>query len=107
LPAAFVAADGAPVELMGKSLLALTEGALSRLRLLQASSLPDQVHNQALGGHRTEMNVEVPFMFGSEQSMVHLQIFEDGKGTEDGDQREWKMRIAVNRDIIGEVGAEV
>ena len=94
-----------PAKLLGQN-----EAALSRMRLVQISSLPEAAARPGQGpsGSASEMNIELPLIFGGELSVGQFQIFKDGSGGADGDRDgEWKMRFSINFSQTGEVGATV
>jgi hypothetical protein len=94
-----------PAKLLGQN-----EAALSRMRLVQISSLPEAAARPGQGpsGTASEMNIELPLIFGGELSVGQFQIFKDGSGGADGDRDgEWKMRFSINFSQTGEVGATV
>lgn len=91
----------APEEI-GRQLLERTEAALSRMRLLQHSSLPDQVARSA------EWNMELPLAIGTHQAVLQIQIHQDQQSeAETAAERGWQMRFAINLPGMGEVGAQV
>jgi hypothetical protein len=91
-----------------RTLLADTDAALNRLRLMQIASLPDPslspVQKAAL------FTAEIPLQFGNELSLAQFQVMRDGGGQaapEAPGERGWQMRFAVNYAVLGEVGAQI
>lgn len=94
-----------PAKLLGQN-----EAALARMRLVQISSLPEAAARPGQGpsGTASEMNFELPLIFGGELSVGQFQILKDGSGGADGIRDgEWKMRFSINFSQTGEVGATV
>lgn len=93
----------------GRSLLGQTEAALSRVRLLQLASLPqDAARAASLGpAAAAEWNLEIPLLLGHELAMAQLQISRDGKGKNERRERGWRMAFSLNFSALGEVGAQV
>lgn len=92
----------------GKALLTQTEGALSRIRLMQLSShAPDAARVASAPGVAAEWNLELPMMLGHELTMAHLQIARDGKPKADAKERGWRLRFALKFSVLGEVGAQI
>jgi hypothetical protein len=92
----------------GKALLSQTEGALSRIRLMQMTSQPpDAGRPGAAPAAMAEWNLELPMMLGHELAMAHLQIARDGKNKADPRERGWRLRFALKFSVLGEVGAQV
>ena len=87
----------------GKLLLERTEAALSRLRLHQHVSLPEPGAR-----HEAQWSLDLPVVFGGQQSLLHIQIHRDRATTpEQGEERGWQVRFAVNLSDMGEVGAQI
>ncbi len=99
-------ADDAPIKEIGKTLLAETDAALSRLRLHQIASLPDRSETTTAG--RETVHLELPVTLGQQPVILNLVISRDG-GNDTPDQQDqgWKVQFAINASTIGEVGAEV
>ena len=94
----------------GARLLAQTESALARLQLTQLSSLPESSMRVAQGpaGAASEVNIELPLLFGGEMNVGQFQIFKDGGKEADGKRDgAWKMRFSIHFRQTGEVGATV
>lgn len=91
----------------GKSLLSQTEGALSRLRLMQMASHPTEAARPGMMTPPSEWNLELPMMLGHELTMAHLQIARDGQGKSEAKQRGWRLRFALEFSVLGEVGAQI
>jgi hypothetical protein len=80
------------------------------MQLTQLTSLSDGSFRAAQGpaGAASEINIELPLLFGGEMSVGQFQIFkDDGKGPDADRDGEWKMRFSINFSQIGEVGATV
>ena len=101
-------AEGAPTKEAGRALLGQAEAALSRLRLMQLSSLPHEA-GRALPGAAAaaEWNLELPMLLGHELALMQMQIHRDGRGRGDKRQRGWRMAFSLNFSALGEVGAQV
>ncbi len=98
----FATVTGTPEEI-GEALLDRTESALSRLRLHQHASLPEQ-----LGRPGAEWNLELPVTIAQQPNVMQMQISRDGGGNGGPEgERSWQMRFAINMGAIGEVGAQV
>lgn len=96
--------DGTPHD-AARTLLSHTDGALSRLKLLQLASQPaDPRPNPAAPA---EYRVEIPMMLGAETGIMQLQIQRDAHNKSQPRARGWRMRFALSFSAIGEVGAEV
>lgn len=94
----------------GARLLGQSEAALARMQLTQLSSLSDGSFRAAQGpaGAASEVNIELPMLFGGQMSVGQFQIFKDGgKGADGKRDGEWKMRFSINFSQTGEVGAIV
>jgi hypothetical protein len=82
----------------------------ARMQLSQLSSLSDGSFRSAQGpaGAASEINIELPMLFGGEMSVDQFQIFKDGSNGQDRENDgEWKMRFSINFSQTGEVGATV
>ena len=91
-------------EAIGKHLLEHTEASLSRLRLHQHASLPEQANTQA----PADWSMDLPVLIGQQQSILHLQIHRDAQHeSETETERGWQMRFAIALPALGEVGAQV
>ncbi|WP_421761289.1 flagellar hook-length control protein FliK [Devosia sp.] len=96
--------DGTPHD-AARTLLSHTDGALSRLKLLQLASQPaDARPNPAAPA---EYRVEIPMMLGTETGIMQLQIQRDAHNKSQPKARGWRMRFALSFSATGEVGAEV
>ena len=93
----------------GRTLQGQAEAALSRLRLLQLSSLPQDAARAALGpAGAAEWNLELPMLLGHELALMGLQIQRDGgRGRGDKRERGWRLAFSLNFSALGEVGAQV
>lgn len=93
----------------GRVLLGQTEAALSRVRLLQLASVPqDAARNAATGpASATEWHLEIPLVLGHELAVAQLQVSRDGKGRSERRERGWRMQFSLNFSALGEVGALV
>jgi hypothetical protein len=92
----------------GKTLLSQTEGALSRIKLMQLTSQPPDTSRLGtpLPGP-SEWNLELPLMLGRELTMAQIQINRDGKGKAEAREKHWRLRFALKFSVLGEVGAQV
>jgi hypothetical protein len=90
----------------GKALLSQTDGALSRIKLMQLSTQPADVRPAAIAAP-SEWNLELPMMLGHELAMAQIQIGRDGKGKSDPKDKSWRLRFALKFSMLGEVGAQV
>lgn len=102
-PIQLMTGDGTPDE-VGQNLKGLTEGALSRMRLLQVGSLPEQQAGAALA---RDLNLELPIIMGNYVGVLHLKIEEEDAKAKAAKDRAWKMRFALRLNGMGEVGADV
>lgn len=93
----------------GRTLLGQTEAAISRVRLLQLASLPQDNSRAVNTGPAApaEWRLEIPLLLGHELAMAQLQITRDGKGRGERRERGWRMAISLNFSALGEVGAQV
>lgn len=108
VPRARAGGDAPPVdtsalpEEVGRQLLERTDAALSRVRLHQQASLPDQATKTA------DWSMDMPVLVGQQQTLLHIQIHRDQHGDpEGGSERGWQMRFAISLPDMGEVGAQV
>jgi hypothetical protein len=87
-------------------LLAETDGALSRLKLLQAASLP--ADGRAPDPARpAEYRVEIPMLLGREATTIQFVFDREAQPQEPRKPRGWRMRFALNVAALGEVGADI
>lgn len=87
----------------GKALLDRTEGALSRLRLHQNASLPDQMNR-----HDTNLSLDLPVIINWQQALLQMQIHGDPESADQRpEDRSWQVRFALNLAQTGEVGAQI
>jgi hypothetical protein len=82
-----------------------TDGALSRLKLMQIASLPDADRSGTQAP--SPLRLELPLLVGAELAMAQLQIFRDGQRQKSEGKRGWAVRFAVATAATGEVGAEI
>jgi len=101
--------EGAATKEAGKTLLSQTEGALSRLKLMQLTSQPTDAARPGAAAQAApaEWNLEIPMLLGRELAMVQVQIQRDGKGKTEVRDKSWRLRFALRFSVIGEVGAQV
>lgn len=91
---------------LGRSLLAQTDAALSRTRLLQIASLP--TNREAHAGPRVDTQTEIPFVLGQEPGTLHFRISRDNEQSKGREKNEgWRIQFALRASIIGEIGADV
>lgn len=100
--------DGAAKD-AGKTLLGQTEGALSRVKLMQLTSQPTDAARAGAAPQAApaEWNLEIPMLLGRELTMAQIQIQRDGKSKDDAREKHWRLRFALRFSVIGEVGAQV
>ena len=102
--------EGASPKDSGRTLLGQAEAALSRLRLLQLSSLPQDAARAAAPGAAgaAEWNLELPMLLGHELALMGVQIQRDGgRGRGEKRERGWRMAFSLSFAALGEVGAQV
>ncbi|MDN5863499.1 MAG: flagellar hook-length control protein FliK, partial [Salinisphaera sp.] len=87
-----------------RMLLEQTEDALSRVRLLQNASLPDEAarHHQA-----AEWNLDLPVMLNGQPNVMPFQIQRDDGAEHEGGERGWRVRFALDLGERGEAGAQI
>lgn len=88
-----------------RTLLGQTDAALSRLKLLQLASQPQETRPGV--PVLPDLHIEIPMVLGHETAMAQLRIQKDGKGGGKPSERGWRLRFAVSFPQIGEVGAQV
>jgi hypothetical protein len=91
----------------GRSLLSQTEGALSRVKLMQLSTHGAEPARSGAAAAPTEWNLELPITLGHELAMAQIQINRDAKGKADPKEKNWRLRFAMKFSVLGEVGAQV
>ncbi len=96
--------EGLDPKNIGAALLRQTDSALSRLRLFQISSLPDQAARSAISN---EINLELLFSLGNESNIIRFQIEKDGGNKNENGEQNWNLRFAMNLQSLGEVGANI
>lgn len=90
----------------GKVLLERTEGALSRIRLHQNTSLPEPTDQATKTG--ALWSLDLPVTIAGNQQMLQLQIHHDAEGQGDRpEDRGWQVRFAMHLPADGEVGAQI
>lgn len=105
VPQAPLPADGDRVEL-ARHLIADTDGALARHRLLGLPSQPtDARPGQPAPG--PELRIEVPMLLAGETGMVQFVLEREARRLQDKRVRGWRMRFAMHFTATGEVGADV
>jgi hypothetical protein len=105
---ASVSSDTTPFE-AARSLLSGTEGALDRLRLLQAASLPDTARGSEAAG-RGDRLVEIALALPHGQvPVVSLAIGRDGRGgaAPREETPTWRMRLSLDLEPVGAMHAHV
>jgi hypothetical protein len=98
--------DTATPKEAGRTLLQQTEAALSRIRLLQLASLPQDAA-RAGAPSAADWTLEVPMLLGNELAIAQLRIAGDGRHRTAKRDREWRLQFSVNFSILGEVGAQI
>jgi hypothetical protein len=86
-----------------RQLLEQTEDALSRVRLLQNASLPDE----AVRHNASEWNLDLPVILNGQPGVVPFQVQQDGGGDQPGHERGWRVRFAIDLGDRGEAGAQI
>ena len=94
----------APEE-VGRKLLDQAEAALSRVRLLQNASLPEEASRTGAG--TAEWNLDLPFVLNGHFGAMPLQIRRDEANGGAPGERNWKVRFAIDLGESGEVGAQI
>lgn len=91
-----------------RTLLAGTEGALDRVRLLQVASLPDD-RRPAETGPRVDRLAEIPVALANGQvPMMSIAVGRDGRASAGrGDAPAWRMRLSLDLDATGPLHALV
>lgn len=97
--------DGTPHD-AARTLLGHTDGALSRLKLLQVAAQPADLR-PADPARPAEYRVEIPMLLGAETGVMQLQVQRDARNKSQPKARGWRVRFALNFSAIGEVGADV
>lgn len=95
-----------PVE-TARQLLGHADAALSRVKLLQLASNPNDAARPNVAAPAAELRVEVPMQLGAETGILQLLVERDGRHKRTPAERGWRMRFALNFAATGEVGAEV
>lgn len=104
-PVANAPLDGDRLD-VARQLLGHTEGALSRLKLLQLASQPADQRPQTPAA-AAEYRVEVPMLLRGETAMVQFVIEREARQKEKTRARGWRMRFALSFSATGEIGADV
>ncbi|MFC0011606.1 flagellar hook-length control protein FliK [Devosia nitrariae] len=89
----------------GRRLLDDVEAALSRVRLLQNASLPDEAGRAA--SVRSEWNLDLPFVYQGQFGVLPFQIQADEGGSQAEGERGWRVRFAMDLGQSGQVGAQI
>lgn len=90
-----------------RQLLGHADAALSRVKLLQLASNPNDAARPNVAAPAAELRVEVPMQLGAETGILQLLVERDGRHKRTPAERGWRMRFALNFAATGEVGAEV
>lgn len=88
-------------------LLGETDGAVSRLKLLQLASNPGEPRPGATNPQPTEIRMEVPLLVGRELGLVQFVLERDARPRQQKKERPWRLRFALNFSATGEVGADI
>ena len=89
---------------VGKMLLERTEAALSRVRLHQSASLPDQ----NVARHDAQWSLDLPVVVAGQQHLLQMQIHKDPDSEDErSEERGWQIRFAINLSDAGEIGAQI
>jgi flagellar hook-length control protein FliK len=101
-----IAPDAAPSEIAHK-LIAETDGALARLTLLQAASLPEQ-GSQPRAEAAQRWNFEVPFATPQGTAIAQFEVSRDGGASKAEPQaRTWRARFTLDVEPMGPVHAMI
>ncbi|MEQ8594166.1 MAG: flagellar hook-length control protein FliK [Parvibaculum sp.] len=109
LPRARSADGGAPalpddMLEVGRMLLERSEAALSRVRLHQSASLPEQ----SAARQDAQWSLDLPVVVAGQQHLLQMQIHKDPEGeNERPEDRGWQIRFAINLSDAGEIGAQI
>lgn len=95
-----------PGEEPARGLLHHADAALSRLKLLQNASQPQESRPGAVPASQ-ELRVEVPLLLGAQTGLLHLVVDREARRKDRPGERGWRMRFAMAFPQTGEVGAEV
>ena len=88
----------------GRLLLERTEAALSRVRLHQNASLPEQ----SAARQDAQWSLDLPVVVAGQQHLLHMQIHKDPEGADERpEDRGWQVRFAINLSDAGEIGAQI
>ncbi len=89
---------------VGRMLLERTEAALSRVRLHQSASLPDQ----NVARHDAQWSLDLPVVVAGQQHLLQMQIHKDPDSEDERtEERGWQIRFAINLSDAGEIGAQI
>lgn len=94
---------------LGRLLLAQTDATLSRLRLAQMASLPDQSGAETQRGERPAQSwtFELPFAVGESTLVVQFKLSrEPGAGKREG-ENVWRLRFSLEPETLGPVHGAV
>ena len=112
LPAGQAASEADPglragPEKMTQALLGATEGALDRVRLLQAASMPDNPR-QPDGPQRFDRLMELPLALpGGQMPVMSLAVGRDGRAANAAEAPAWRMRLSLDLPPSGPMHALV
>ena len=98
-----------PPKDLGRLLLAQADATLSRLRLAQMASLPDQAGGETLRGERPGQSwtFELPFAVGEATLVVQFKLSrEPGAGKREGETL-WRLRFSLEPEALGPVHGAV
>lgn len=88
----------------GRMLLERTEAALSRMRLHQNASLPEQ----SAARQDAQWSLDLPVVVAGQQHLLQMQIHKDPEGEDERpEDRGWQIRFAINLSDAGEIGAQI
>lgn len=101
-----IAAGDEPPHTLANRLLGEADGALSRLKLLQAASQPtgDRPTDPA---RPAELRVDVPMLLGREATAIQFVFEREARPQDTKKPRGWRMRLALHVAALGDVGAEI
>ncbi len=101
-------AHDAPVRDVAQRLLAETEGALARMRLMQMASLPDGdavVHRAEAGN--AEWTFEVPMALGEETAILQFRVERDGSSGGANEDAIWRLAFSMDVETTGAVHVQL
>lgn len=89
-----------------RGLLHHADAALSRLKLLQNASQPQETRPGTPTAPQ-EIRIEVPLLLGAQTGLMQLVVDREARRKDRPGERGWRMRFAMAFPHTGEVGAEI